>query len=57
MFGCFLPQSVTDLMYVIDPRTLLMQVFPLLTPYYNSLFEVYTRPHSSCMPDLVSELR
>ena len=28
-----------------DLCTLLIQIFPLLTFYYNSLFEVYLRPH------------
>ena len=45
MFRRFLLQFVRNLMFAIDPCTLLIQVFPLLTFYYNSLFEFYLRAH------------
>jgi hypothetical protein len=56
VFEYILLQSVTNRMYVIDSRTLLPEVFHLLTLYYDLLFGVYQDLTLSCMPGLVSEL-
>jgi hypothetical protein len=54
--NAFILQSVTRRMSVIDLCTFLVQVFHLLTLYYDPLFGVYQDLTLSCMPGLVSEL-